>query len=53
MLDCYKIATENEQDIVKCLLDVGENFGHPDRIVHDLSQAIRNACHTAYEDVVN
>jgi len=52
LLDCYKIATENETDIVKCLLDVGANFGRPFEIIHDLSQAIRNACKTAYSDII-
>jgi len=52
MLDCRKIATENEKDITEFLLDVGKSFGHPQQIIHDLSRAIGNACHTAFKDVV-
>lgn len=51
-LDCFKIPSENEKDIVKCLLDVGENFGRPFEIIHDLSQAMRNASKSAYSDII-
>jgi hypothetical protein len=52
MLDCFKIATENERDICSCLRTVGESFGPPDEIVHDLSKIIQKACQTVYSDVV-
>jgi len=52
MLDCFKIATENEPEITKCLQTVGAAFGRPDEIIHDLSRAIQTACENSYGDVV-
>ena len=52
MLDCRNIATENEKEMTKFLVDVGNNFGHPHQIIHDVRRAISNACHAAFEDVI-
>ncbi len=52
MLDCFKIPTENEKDIRECLLDVGARFGHPDEIIHDLSQVIAKACNSLNWNIV-
>jgi len=52
MLDCFKIPTENEKDIQKCLQSVGSLFGRPNQIIHDLSRTIQAACDKLDWDVV-
>ena len=52
MLDCFKIPTENEQDIKKCLQSVGVRFGRPYEIIHDLSSVIQKACDTLGWDII-
>lgn len=52
MLDCFKIPTENEKDIKKCLQSVGVRFGRPYEIIHDLSSVIQKACDTLGWDII-
>jgi hypothetical protein len=44
MLDCEKIATENENDITQFMRSKAEMYGNPDDILHDLSSKISNSC---------
>ncbi len=51
LLDAWKIATENAEVIATCLKEARSRFGRPDRILHDLGDAMITACHTACDDV--
>jgi hypothetical protein len=46
----WKIPTENEEDISKCLLEAAEHYGKPDEILHDLSERMLNSCEMAFPD---
>lgn len=52
LLDCFKLPTENEKDIRKCLPSVAARFGCPDDIIHDLSRVIQPACDTLGGDII-
>lgn len=47
-LEGWKIPTENEDDISKCLLEAADHYGKPDEILHDLSQRMINSCEMAF-----
>jgi hypothetical protein len=49
-LESWKIPTENEEDISKCLLKAADHYGKPDEILHDLSQRMINGCKLAFPD---
>jgi hypothetical protein len=44
----WKIPTENEEDISRCLLEAADQYGAPDEILHDLSQRMLNSCEMAF-----
>ena len=46
----WKIPTENEEDISKCLLEAADLYGKPDEILHDLSERMINSCEAALPD---
>ncbi len=46
----WKIPTENEEDISKCLLEAAGLYGKPDEILHDLSERIIRSCEAALPD---
>lgn len=50
-LKSWKIPTENEDDIIKCLTEVKEIYGEPNQILHDLSKVIISACKSAVPGV--
>ena len=43
----WKIPTENEEDISKCLLEAAGLYGKPDEILHDLSERMSKSCEAA------
>lgn len=49
-LQGWKIPTENEESISKCLLEGADHYGKPDEILHDLSQRMMNSCEKAFPD---
>ncbi len=49
-LEGWKIPTENDEDISKCLLEAADLYGKPDEILHDLSQRMINGCEMAFPD---
>jgi hypothetical protein len=51
LLGCWKIPTENADDIVPCLNETAQDYGKPQRILHDLNSAMSLACQTALGDV--
>lgn len=51
LLGCAKIPTENAEDMAPCLIRTAQDYGRPDRILHDLSSAMSRACDTALEGV--
>ncbi len=51
LLGCWKIATENADDITPCLEEMAHAYGRPDRLLHDLSNAMSAACERAFPDV--
>lgn len=51
LLGCWKIPTENADDIVPCLKETAHEYGQPRRILHDLNSAMSLACQTALPDV--
>jgi hypothetical protein len=46
----WKIPTENEEDISKCLLEAADLYGKPDEILHDLSERMIKSCEAALPD---
>lgn len=48
LLGCWKMPTENIDDIAGCLKEAGNDYGRPKRILHDLSSAMSSACETAF-----
>lgn len=51
LLGTWKIPTENAAAIVPCLVEAAERFGRPQRILHDLSSAMAEACERLDEAV--
>jgi hypothetical protein len=51
MLGAWKIATESADVLVPCLKQAGEWFGRPQRLLHDLSDAMDAACQQAFDGV--
>ncbi len=47
-LDGWKIPTENDQDISRCLIEAAEHYGQPDETLHDLSERMSNSCEIAF-----
>jgi len=50
-LSSGKIATENVDDIARCLAETRQRYGSPDRILHDLSEVMASACVQALPNV--
>ena len=46
-LGCWKIPTENDADITRCLVEAANDYGHPERVLHDLSERMNTACNLA------
>ncbi len=51
LLKSWKIATENADAIAACLKEATTLFGRPDRMLHDLSNAMTAACEATWDDV--
>jgi hypothetical protein len=51
LLASWKIPSENEDDIAHCLQEVATCYGHPDRVLHDLSGMMSSACDRALPGV--
>lgn len=51
LLGGAKIPTENAEDMAPCLIRTAQDYGRPDRILHDLSSAMSRACDEALEGV--
>lgn len=51
LLGCWKIATENADAMAPCLEHAACEFGRPDRVLHDLSNAMSLACQRAMPEV--
>jgi len=47
LLDCWKLATENVQDVTACLKLAATRYGQPGQVRHDLSQRLARACEAA------
>lgn len=52
-LGSWKIPTENEEDISRCLTEAANEYGKPDRILHDLSERVDNACSLAFPNTLH
>jgi hypothetical protein len=53
LLACRKIPTENRADIEPCLRATAADYGEPDRIWHDLSPVLSEACPAALPQVAH
>lgn len=51
LLGSWKIPTENDQDIASSLRDCAEQYGNPDKILHDLSKRMSAGCESAIPGV--
>jgi hypothetical protein len=51
LLGSWKLPTENEEDVARCLREAARDFGPPQRVLHDLSQILGRACEKAFEEV--
>ncbi len=51
LLGCWKIPTENADAMTPCLEEMARDYGQPNRILHDLSNAMSLACQRALPDV--
>jgi hypothetical protein len=49
LLGCWKIPTENADDIAPCLQQAAREYGPPQRVLHDLNSAMSLACERALE----
>ena len=52
ILGSWKIATENADDIARCLRDAESNYGQPDEILHDLSATMKRGVEIAFDNKV-
>ena len=50
-LGSWKIPTENDKDISSSLRNCAEQYGNPDRILHDLSKRMSAGCESAIPGV--
>ena len=51
LLNSWKIPTENEDDIAGCLSEAENEYGRPERVLHDLSDRMAKACDRALNGV--
>jgi hypothetical protein len=51
LLGSWKIPTENDEDISRCLSEAVERYGEPNQILHDLSARMHRACKIALPHV--
>jgi len=51
LIGSWKIPTENEDDIARCLTEAAGLYGTPERILRDLSERMQKACLTALANV--
>jgi hypothetical protein len=51
LLGTWKIPTENADAIAPCLAEAADWFGRPQRVLHDLSHAMAEACRRLGDDV--
>jgi hypothetical protein len=51
LLGCWKIGSENLDDVAPCLVELQEAYGLPDRAMHDLSDTMIGACDRALPGV--
>lgn len=51
LLSSWKIASENEDDIAACLEEAVASHGLPNRVLHDLSGTMSNACDRVLDGV--
>jgi hypothetical protein len=51
LLGTWKIPTESTDAIVPCLVQAADWFGRPQRVLHDLSRAMAEACECLGENV--
>jgi hypothetical protein len=51
LLGSWKIPTENADAIAPCLVEAADRFGRPQRVLHDLSHAMLEACDRLGGDV--
>jgi hypothetical protein len=53
LLGCWKIPSENADDMAVCLTDATNRFGFPAEVLHDLSTAMIQACETALSGIAH
>jgi hypothetical protein len=53
LLGCWKMATENQSDVARCLRQAVECFGQPGRLLHDLSDVMLGSCASVLPGVSN
>ena len=53
LLNSWKIATENADEIAQCLTETSQGYGRPHEVLHDLSDAMDRACDTALDGVAH
>lgn len=51
LLGCWKISSENLDEAAPCLAELREAYGLPERVLHDLSDAMSGACDRALDGV--
>ena len=51
LLGCWKMATENQTDVARCLRQAVQCFGEPGRLLHDLGAAMTGSCKEVLPDV--
>ena len=51
LLDAWKIASENADAIAPCLEECTQRFGRPQRVLHDLSDAMETACERTWDQM--
>jgi hypothetical protein len=51
LLDCWKVPSENADDLASCLEQAAGTYGRPCRVLHDLNSAMGLACERALSDV--
>jgi hypothetical protein len=53
LLDAFRIPSENTDAIAPCLRQTASRFGDPQRVLHDLSDAMGAACEQEFGDVLH
>ena len=51
LLGCWKMATENQPDVTRCLQEAVQSFGKPGRLLRDLGAVMRGSCAEVLADV--